>query len=106
MAEGSEVSLAVRKIRKSRISKELVHTKPRATGEWLRTVQRGKKSYSSVVDMVAALTNSKNPRDYWYRMKKRKSGPGGAKLSTLCRQLRLQARMANTTLLTAQTRKI
>jgi len=27
--------------------------------------------YFSVVDIVGALTDSKNPRDYWYRVKKR-----------------------------------
>ena len=26
--------------------------------------------YFSVVDIVGALTDSKNPRDYWYRVKK------------------------------------
>ncbi|MDK7063412.1 phage antirepressor protein [Gardnerella sp. KA00390] len=25
--------------------------------------------YFSVVDVVAVLTDSKNPRDYWYRLK-------------------------------------
>ena len=29
--------------------------------------------YFSVVDVVAVLTDSKNPRDYWYRVKKRMS---------------------------------
>ena len=27
--------------------------------------------YFSVVDVVGVLTESKNPRDYWYRVKKR-----------------------------------
>jgi hypothetical protein len=27
--------------------------------------------YFSVVDIIAALTDSDNPRDYWYRMKQR-----------------------------------
>jgi prophage antirepressor-like protein len=25
--------------------------------------------YFSVIDIVSALTNSTNPRDYWYKMK-------------------------------------
>ncbi|MDP4007592.1 MAG: Bro-N domain-containing protein [Candidatus Peregrinibacteria bacterium] len=45
----------------------------------------------SVVDVVAALTNSLNPRDYWYRMKIRVKDEDGFELSTICRQLKLQA---------------
>ena len=43
----------------------------------------------SVVDIVAALTDSANPRDYWYRMKRREQESSGVELSTLCRQLKL-----------------
>ena len=45
--------------------------------------------YFSVVDIVAALTDSDNPRDYWYRMKQRELESTGIELSTLCRQLKL-----------------
>ena len=45
--------------------------------------------YFSVVDIIAALTDSENPRDYWYRMKKREEESSGVELSTLCRQLKL-----------------
>jgi DNA-damage-inducible protein D len=45
--------------------------------------------YFSVVDIVAALTDSDNPRDYWYRMKQREQEASGIELSTLCRQLKL-----------------
>lgn len=45
--------------------------------------------YFSVVDVVAVLTNSKNPRDYWYRVKKRMSEEEKSELSTFCRQLKL-----------------
>jgi len=44
--------------------------------------------YFSVVDVVAILTDSVNPRDYWFKMKKREKG-FGIELSTICRQLKL-----------------
>ncbi len=43
--------------------------------------------YFSVVDMVAALTDSAATRDYWLKMKIRVKTEGGFELSTLCRQL-------------------
>ena len=43
----------------------------------------------SIVDVVGALTDSLNPRDYWYRIKERMSDEEYAELSTICRQLRL-----------------
>lgn len=43
----------------------------------------------SVVDIIGALTDSPNPRDYWYRMKRREKESSGVELSTLCRQLKL-----------------
>jgi len=45
--------------------------------------------YFSVVDIIGALTDSPNPRDYWYRMKRREKESSGVELSTLCRQLKL-----------------
>ncbi len=45
--------------------------------------------YFSVVDIIAALIDSANPRDYWYRMKQREKSSSGIELSTLCRQLKL-----------------
>ena len=44
-----------------------------------------------MVDVCGALTNSNNPRDYWYRIKKRVSDEEKAELSTICRQLKLSA---------------
>lgn len=44
--------------------------------------------YYSVIDVIHVLTDSKNPRDYWYRLKKRES-ENGIELSTICRQLKL-----------------
>ncbi len=45
--------------------------------------------YFSVVDVVAALTESVNPRDYWFKMKIRVKTEDGFELSTICRQLKL-----------------
>src|SRR3989339_1151071 len=47
--------------------------------------------YFSVIDIISALTDSVNPRDYWFRMKERVKTEEGAELSTFCRQLKLPA---------------
>lgn len=49
------------------------------------------KWYFSVVDVVLALTDSKDPRDYWYRLKQRVSEEEKVQLSTNCRQLKLES---------------
>ena|ERR1035437_1777637 len=48
------------------------------------------KWYFSVVDVVLILTDSPDPKDYWYRMKKREK-LSGVELSTICRQLKLES---------------
>ena len=45
--------------------------------------------FFAVVDVIAALTDSEKPRDYWYRMKKRELDASGIELSTFCRQLKV-----------------
>lgn len=45
----------------------------------------------SVTDVIAALTDSVNARDYWFKMKIRVKGEDGIELSTNCRQLKLLA---------------
>ena len=45
----------------------------------------------SVTDIVEALTESSDPRDYWYRMKIRVKSEDGIELSTICRQLKLES---------------
>jgi len=45
--------------------------------------------YFSVVDIIGVLTDSENPRDYWYKMKIREKESTGVELSTFCRQLKL-----------------
>lgn len=46
--------------------------------------------YFSVVDVIQVLTDSSDPKDYWYRMKKREK-LSGFELSTICRQLKIEA---------------
>jgi hypothetical protein len=48
--------------------------------------------YFSVIDIVEILTESLNPRDYWFKMKKRVKSEDGIELSTICRQFKMQAR--------------
>jgi len=41
--------------------------------------------------VVGVLTDSTNPRDYWYKMKIRVKDEDGFELSTVCRQLKMEA---------------
>jgi hypothetical protein len=54
----------------------------------IRRIWNNGEWYFSVVDVVAVLTESRDAKDYWYRLKKRES-EYGVELSTNCRQLRL-----------------
>ena len=47
--------------------------------------------YFSIIDVVKVLTDSMNPRDYWFKMKLRVKTEDGLELSTICRQLKLKA---------------
>jgi prophage antirepressor-like protein len=47
--------------------------------------------YFSVIDIVGVLTESTTPRDYWFKMKTRVALEDGIQLSTICRQLKLEA---------------
>ncbi len=49
-----------------------------ASGRW----------YFSVIDIVGVLTDSVNPRDYWFKMKIRVKSEDGLELSTICRQFK------------------
>jgi DNA-damage-inducible protein D len=49
------------------------------------------KWYFSVIDVIEILTDSSNPRDYWFKMKTRVKTEDGLELSTICRQLKLEA---------------
>lgn len=48
------------------------------------------KWHFSIIDVVEILTNSSNPRDYWFKMKIRVNTEDGLELSTICRQLKLK----------------
>lgn len=58
-------------------------------GKQVRRVLHNNEWFFSVVDIISALTDSDNPRDYWYRMKRREKESSGIELSTFCRQLKL-----------------
>ncbi len=45
----------------------------------------------SVTDVILALTDSLDSRDYWYRMKVCAQEEGGFESSTICRRLKLPA---------------
>jgi DNA-damage-inducible protein D len=47
--------------------------------------------YFSVIDVIEILTDSPNPRDYWFKMKTRVKTEDGLELSTICRQLKMKA---------------
>lgn len=49
------------------------------------------KWYFSVIDIIEILTDSVNPRDYWFKMKIRVKSDDGVELSTICRQLKMKA---------------
>ena len=55
----------------------------------IRRIWHDEQWFFSIVDIIGALTDSDNPRDYWYRMKQREMESSGIQLSTLCRQLKL-----------------
>lgn len=59
------------------------------SGKQIRRVLLENEWWFSVVDVIALLTESGNPRDYWYRMKIREKNEAGTELSTSCRQLKL-----------------
>ena len=51
-------------------------------GEW----------YYSIVDIIAILSESSNPRDYWYKLKNRMEEEELSELSTNCRRLKMIAK--------------
>ena len=62
-------------------------------GSQIRSIWDNERAewYFSVVDVIGSLTESNNPRDYWYRVKKRMSEEELSELSTFCRQLKLKS---------------
>lgn len=60
-------------------------------GKEIRRILHQNEWWFSIVDVVAALTESVNARDYWYKMKIRVHDEENLELSTLCRQLKLES---------------
>lgn len=58
-------------------------------GKNIRRIFVDNEWWFSVIDVIAMLTESDKPRDYWYRMKNREKKESGTELSTNCRQLKL-----------------
>jgi|SRR3972149_7145566 len=57
----------------------------------IRKVWHKNEWWFSVVDVVKALTDSADAKDYWYRVKTRMSEEEKSQVSTFCRQLKLKA---------------
>ena len=55
----------------------------------IRRVWHQEQWYFSVVDIIGALTDSDNPRNYWSMMKARELKQSEVQLSTFCVQLKL-----------------
>jgi DNA-damage-inducible protein D len=60
-------------------------------GKGIRKTLHNKEWWFSVIDVVEALTDSVNPRDYWFKMIIRVKSEDGFELSTICRQFKLPA---------------
>ncbi len=60
-------------------------------GKKIRKTIHNDEWWFSIVDIVGALTDSLDPRDYWYKMKIRVKSEDRIELSTICRQLKLKS---------------
>lgn len=60
-------------------------------GRGIRKIIYNNEWWFSVVDVVGVLTDSNNPRVYWNAMKVRVKSDDGFQLSTISRQLKLEA---------------
>jgi len=60
-------------------------------GKKMRRTIHNDEWWFSVIDVVGVLTDSENPRDYWYKMKIREKNESEVELSTICRQLKLKS---------------
>lgn len=63
-------------------------------GNEIRSVWDSEKEeyYFSVVDVIYALTDSNNPRNYWNMLKKRMTEDEKSELSTKCVQLKMKSK--------------
>src|SRR5262245_26910617 len=62
-----------------------------ADGKLIRRHWHNDRWYFSVIDVIAMLTDSDAPRQYWYDMKTRIQGEGFRELSAKCRQLKMRS---------------
>ena len=60
-------------------------------GKKIRKTLHNNEWWFSVTDVVEVLTDSSNARDYWYKTKTRLENDEKVQLSTICRQLKLEA---------------
>jgi prophage antirepressor-like protein len=60
-------------------------------GKYIRRKLVSDEWFFSVVDVVRALTDSVDAKDYWYRLKQREKESSDVELSTFCRQLKLKS---------------
>ena len=60
-------------------------------GQKVRKIIHNNEWWFSVIDVIEVLTDSENPRDYWYKIKVRENEESKIQLSTICRQLKLIA---------------
>ena len=60
-------------------------------GKRIRKILQNGEWWFSVVDVIEALTDSTKPSTYWTAMKARVKNEGEFQLSTICRQLKLEA---------------
>lgn len=62
-----------------------------SAGQLIRKEWHDGRWFFSVVDAVAALTDSQEPRQYWYDMKRRIQDEGFRELSAKCLQLKMRS---------------
>lgn len=60
-------------------------------GKGIRKILYQNEWWFSIVDVVGTLTDSLDPSDYWYKLKKRLNYEEKVQLSTICRELNLLA---------------
>ena len=60
-------------------------------GKRIRRLWHEGEWWFSVIDVVQALTDSSDAKDYWYRLKRRELESAGVELSTFCRLFKLLA---------------
>lgn len=60
-------------------------------GKQIRRIFLEEQWWFSIIDIIAFLTDSKKPRDYWHKMKIREKSTSETELSTICRQLKLKS---------------